>query len=90
LNYHKKVKLDIDPLLKELYKNELLDPSTLLNYKDRIGDVIRNSTRSPVIEPLVLPGGPQSSIIGAPKSMDLASLGIDTSVEIQEIYYIVG
>lgn len=90
LNYHKKVKLDIDPLLKELYKNELLDPSTLLNYKDRIGDVIKNSTRSPVIEPLVLPGGPQSSIMGRPRSMDLASLGIDTSVEIQEIYYIVG
>jgi len=90
LNYHKKIKLDIDPLLKELYKNELLDPSTLLNYKDRIGDVIRNSTRSPVIEPLVLPGGPQSSIMGRPRSMDLASLGIDTSVEIQEIYYIVG
>jgi hypothetical protein len=90
LNYHKKVKLDIDPLLKELYKNELLDPSTLINYKDRITDVIKNSTRSPMIEPLVVPRGPQSTILGTPKSMDIASLGIDTSVEIQEIYYIVG
>jgi len=34
--------------------------------------------------------GPRSSIIGKPGTMDLASLGIDTSVEIQEIYYIVG
>ena len=34
--------------------------------------------------------GPQSSILGMPGSMDIASLGIDTSVEVQEIYYIVG
>ena len=31
-----------------------------------------------------------SSIIGKPGSTDIASLGIDTTVEVQEIYYIVG
>ena len=43
---------------------------------------------------LLAPGaevlGPRSSVIGKPGTMDLASLGIDTSVEVQEIYYIVG
>ena len=33
---------------------------------------------------------PQSSMIGKPGTIDIASLGIDTSVEVQEIYYIVG
>lgn len=103
LNYHKKVGLDPDLLIKELLNKQILPKETFLKYSDKIGDVIRSSKMSPFnVKPLdvgpsgipgdqpILPGGPQSSIIGTPKSMDLASLGIDTSVEIQEIYYIVG
>jgi len=103
LNYHKKVGLDPDLLIKELLNKEMLGKETYVKYLDKIGDTIRSSKMSPFnVKPLdvgpagvpgnqpLLPGGPQSSIMGRPKSMDLASLGIDTSVEVQEIYYIVG
>lgn len=103
LNYHKKVGLDPDLLIKELVNKQLLPNETFLKYSDKISDVIRSSKMSPLnVRPLnvgptnvpgnqpLLRGGPQSSMIGKPRSMDIASLGIDTSVEIQEIYYIVG
>ena len=103
LNYHKKVGLDPDLLIKELLNKEMLGKETYVKYLDKIGDTIRSSKMSPFnVKPLdvgpagvpgnqpLLPGGPQSSVMGRPRSMDLASLGIDTSVEVQEIYYIVG
>jgi len=103
LNYHKKVGLDPDLLIKELLNKQLLPKETFSKYSDKISDVIRSSKMSPLnIKPLdvgptgvpgnqpILPGGPQSSVRATPLSMDIASLGIDTSVEIQEIYYIVG
>jgi hypothetical protein len=103
LNYHKKVGLDPDLLVKELLNKEMLGKETYVKYLDKIGDTIRSSKMSPLnVKPLdvgpvgvpgnqpILPGGPQSSVMGRPRSMDIASLGIDTSVEVQEIYYIVG
>jgi len=103
LNYHKKVGLDPDLLIKELLNKEMLGKETYVKYLDKIGDTIRSSKMSPFnVKPLdvgpagvpgnqpILPGGPQSSFMGRPRSMDIASLGIDTSVEVQEIYYIVG
>jgi len=103
LNYHKKVGLDPDLLIKELLNKEMLGKETYVKYLDKIGDTIRSSKMSPFnVKPLdvgpagvpgnqpLLPGGPQSSFMGKPRSMDIASLGIDTSVEVQEIYYIVG
>jgi len=90
-------------LIKELLNKQLLPKETFSKYSDKISDVIRSSKMSPLnIKPLdvgptgvpgnqpILPGGPQSSVRATPLSMDIASLGIDTSVEIQEIYYIVG
>ena len=89
MNYHKKVNLDPGPLIKQLNENNLIDPSTLINYKDRINVIMDGAKSSPMVEPLIVPKGPQSSIMPSPMSMDIASLGIDTSVEIQEIIYIV-
>ena len=101
LNFYKKKGIDPRPFLENMKNNGLLEggieglktnkAKSVRDAYQFLKEMEQNKTVLPLPENYkVPPGGPQSSVIGRPRSMDLASLGIDTSVEVQEIYYIVG
>jgi len=101
LNFYKKKGIDPRPFLQKMKENGLLEggieglktnkAKSVRDAYQFLKEMEQNKTVLPLPENYkVPPGGPQSSVMGRPRSMDLASLGIDTSVEVQEIYYIVG
>ena len=101
LNFYKKKGIDPRPFLENMKNNGLLEggieglktnkAKSVRDAYQFLKEMEQNKTVLPLPENYkVPPGGPQSSVMGRPRSMDLASLGIDTSVEVQEIYYIVG
>ena len=91
---------DIRPgIFKKLQEGNFVEKDKLFGEFLSIDDIknLKDPAQIPgVPDPkLLAPGaerisGPRSSVIGKPGTIDIASLGIDTSVEVQEIYYIVG